>query len=599
MAPLDLRGNPYVGPRPYGWRERSRFFGRTRESKWVRDLWEGSRLLILHGPPGSGKSSLLAAGVLPIIDTSNVQLLPIGRISLGAGCVTPDDGIRNVHTYSLLSCWCRDKRPSELRDLTLADYFQALSVTTDAYGDQLTVLAPIDQFEELFTAYPGREADRDDFIDQLDLAMRMSPNLHVLIVLRDEHFADLLAYEDRLPRLELARRRLSPLTPDEARQAITGPLGSTGRFLAPGLVEVFISRLASRSVDDGLGSSLTIPATHIDPIRLQTACATYWTRLEEDLHQIEKVHLPPLSEPHAELQDWYLTAVATVARELDVSCPWLLTWIAGTFLGPHGRPRCAVEGPAATRGMPNAVPAALEREHVLVSERRLGARWYGLGHALLARPAGRAVTAGHGDHFSEWRHLAAAEDAWSQGAAPAAKYQCAQGLKAAAGLATRIDLHGMLGLMAEADEDGAAESHYVEALRLAEQTRDLLRVAGMELALGRLLRRGHQVSQALTRHRRAVELNSRDARALLELGASLLAADKRHEALDAYAAGLHLDPGSYDALVATAEILIDLGRDREAADMTRRAATAAPDPWSTARADGLRQTALQRISGRN
>ncbi|WP_340163131.1 tetratricopeptide repeat protein [Acrocarpospora corrugata] len=588
-----------MGPRPYSWADRTQFYGRKHENRRVRDLWEGSRFLVLHGPRGCGKSSLLAAGVMPALNDSNV-VLPIGRISLGAGGVTPNHGIGNVHTFSLLSCWSPEQRPVEIQDMTLVDYFRNLPSSLDEYGESRTVLAAIDQFEDLFTAYPGRSADRVEFMDQLSTVMQEWPTLHVLVTLRDEFYADFLAYEDKLPRLELARERLLPLSAYGAVQAITGPLGGTERFLAPGLVESFVADLSSQRFSDGLGDSVTISTDRVDPIRLQTACSTYWTSLNSDLHQIEAGHLPALSEPREELLAWYRAAVARVAGRLDLSAHLLLAWVSATFLAHDGRARCALEGPAATRGMAHHVPAALERENVLVAHHRLGSRWYGLAHALLAEPVRVALPGGCGDHPQTWRHLAAAEDAWSQGAAAAARYQCTIGLKAATEPMAVIDLHALLGLMADVDSDlPTARSHYAEALNVAKSTQDTARTVNLALAMGRLERKAKQAASAIAWHQQAVDLGPSDPRAFRELGASCYEAGDRREALEAYNASLVLDARSFEALEATTGLLIDLGCDREAVEQAARALSVAPDPVAAARIKELRLVAQRRISQGN
>src|SRR6266508_3176567 len=53
----------YVGLRPFDIGDRDRFFGRTSESRAVYEQWSTSRLTVLYGPAGVGKTSLIQAGV--------------------------------------------------------------------------------------------------------------------------------------------------------------------------------------------------------------------------------------------------------------------------------------------------------------------------------------------------------------------------------------------------------------------------------------------------------------------------------------------------------------------------------------------------------
>ena len=59
---------PYPGARPFSVTESDRFFGRAAEAVHLAELWRSNRLTIIHGPAGSGKTSFLQAGVLPLVE---------------------------------------------------------------------------------------------------------------------------------------------------------------------------------------------------------------------------------------------------------------------------------------------------------------------------------------------------------------------------------------------------------------------------------------------------------------------------------------------------------------------------------------------------
>src|SRR6266851_3413791 len=82
----DHRGraqaSPYVGGRPFRWADSDWFFGRDAESEALRSLWRESRLIVVHGIAGVGKTSLVQAGVLPLIaEAAGTDLLPFVRLS--------------------------------------------------------------------------------------------------------------------------------------------------------------------------------------------------------------------------------------------------------------------------------------------------------------------------------------------------------------------------------------------------------------------------------------------------------------------------------------------------------------------------------------
>ena len=63
MPEAALRGNPFVGPRPFHLGER--LFGRGKEVPDLYYLLNAERIVMLHSPSGAGKSSLVQAGLLP------------------------------------------------------------------------------------------------------------------------------------------------------------------------------------------------------------------------------------------------------------------------------------------------------------------------------------------------------------------------------------------------------------------------------------------------------------------------------------------------------------------------------------------------------
>ncbi|GAA3797060.1 hypothetical protein GCM10022226_15560 [Sphaerisporangium flaviroseum] len=587
---------PYVGPVPYGFHDATKFFGRARVAAEIHDLWEATQLVVLYGPRGSGKTSLLRAGVLPRVDLGDAHLLPVGRVARGAGGVTPDQGWGNVHVFSLLSHWFPDERPADLSGATLTAFLHDIPARYGSDGDPLTVLAAIDQFEELYTAYPSRWPERADFMEQLLSSLSDHPQLHVLLLLREEHLADLLADEARLVQFGQRRRRLPPLQQNEAFQAITGPLGRTQRFFAPGEALRLAHDLASISLPDGMGTEVQVTGQFVDPLRLQIVCSATWTGLARDLHQIEVPHIPPLSRLRDELAAWYRRMVAEVAAQLGMPVDTLFSWVASTFVEEARRTRTAWEGPATTRGMPNEVVRALRSRQVLTEERHLGGRWYGLGSDRFAEAALRAAPR-RDQALVRYRHLAAAEDAWVQGALAAARHRCRLGLQTPSEAGVHIDLLALLGHMCFVD--GAlteAAGHLEQALAHAHTIGDVQRIGGLSADLGRAFRQAGDMEGTLAVLHRAIALDIDDPRLLREFGGSLQATGRYEDALRAYGRSLQMEPASYDVRLAHADVLIDLGRYEEALDSSKLAADLADSPSSLVRARAVAKLAGERLS---
>ena len=150
------------------------FFGREREAEVIVSNLLASRLTVLYGPSGVGKSSVLRAAVARRLRE-----------------VAPDAEV------AVLAEWAAE--PS----LPWPD-------------DEAFLI--LDQFEEYFVYH-----DEEPLLEQL-LPLLERPRVHVLIALREDALARLDAFEIRVPNVFANRLRLDHLDALAARGAIVGPL---------------------------------------------------------------------------------------------------------------------------------------------------------------------------------------------------------------------------------------------------------------------------------------------------------------------------------------------------------------------------------------
>src|SRR5262245_2837069 len=68
LPPADPVTAPYVGLRPFEREERGVFFGRDRDARFLADKIFSARLTLLYSQSGLGKSSLLRALVIPLLE---------------------------------------------------------------------------------------------------------------------------------------------------------------------------------------------------------------------------------------------------------------------------------------------------------------------------------------------------------------------------------------------------------------------------------------------------------------------------------------------------------------------------------------------------
>ncbi|WP_171047991.1 NACHT and WD repeat domain-containing protein [Nocardia cyriacigeorgica] len=192
---------PYPGLKAYRSADHDRFFGRTRATAELAELVRaGSGVIVLIGASGAGKSSLLAAGLVPALTESG---------EWSAVTITPG-----------------------------TEPLNRLAAATDT-DDGPARLLIVDQFEELFTACAD-ERERESFLTELAAT---ADNASVVIALRADFYARCLDYPVLQDALEHRSHLLGPMRLDELATAIAGPAERAGLKLEPGLEELVITEL--------------------------------------------------------------------------------------------------------------------------------------------------------------------------------------------------------------------------------------------------------------------------------------------------------------------------------------------------------------------
>lgn len=215
-APKVPRTCPYPGLESFRPEDAARFHGRTELVAAVL-AGIGPQPLAVVGASGSGKSSLLQAGIVPVLRGRAVVCTP-GR-----------DPVATLHRH------------------------------LDALGAGERGVLVVDQFEELFApGVPG--PDRIAFLAALDAAPA-----DVVIGLRADFYAHALAHPLLARALQERQVVVGPMGVAELREAITAPAESAGVVIEDGLVELLIDDIEAR------GSAGALPL-------LSHALLTTWRR---------------------------------------------------------------------------------------------------------------------------------------------------------------------------------------------------------------------------------------------------------------------------------------------------------------------------------
>ncbi|KUM80012.1 hypothetical protein [Streptomyces curacoi] len=185
---------PYRGLARFEPADRHLFFGRDRMVEELHRLVCDHRFAVLFGASGSGKSSLLRAGLIPALREE------IARRSRPAVLRVLTPGARPAQTYGHLLAPAEDEPESWV---------------------------VVDQFEEAFTLCRDRE-ERARFIDLLLTARDPDSRLRVLVSVRADFYARCSEHRGLADALTGAGLLLGPMTADELRAAVTKPAQAAG-----------------------------------------------------------------------------------------------------------------------------------------------------------------------------------------------------------------------------------------------------------------------------------------------------------------------------------------------------------------------------------
>lgn len=226
--------NPYKGLRAFEEVDAADFFGReTLIVKLVSRL-ETEPFLAVVGPSGSGKSSVVRAGVIP---TLRNRAAPLFRNSFFLTMTPGADPIRELEV-SLLQI-ATDSENIHF-DRECLDSLKNIGQKIFEQTQSETVIF-IDQFEEVFTSVSS-EVERNYFLSNIVNAVQDSQShLHILITLRADFYDRPLLYPSFGELIRAHTEVALPLSPKELEYAIIGPAQRTNITLESVLLATIIA----------------------------------------------------------------------------------------------------------------------------------------------------------------------------------------------------------------------------------------------------------------------------------------------------------------------------------------------------------------------
>lgn len=214
---------PYPGMVPFQAEDARFFYGRENDIRHMLQHLRARRHLLVIGPSGSGKSSLIHAGLLPCLQQ---------------------------YTYFPQGFWLvRELRPGAEPNQALADAIggdpthptQMITALLAAHAPAQRLLLVIDQFEELFTQ--ASRAEQARFIVALQ-ALQPLKACALLLAMRADFYPDLMN-SDLWPMAAKQRWEIAPLRGAALRQAIMQPAVDVGVRVEVELLERLLADAAN------------------------------------------------------------------------------------------------------------------------------------------------------------------------------------------------------------------------------------------------------------------------------------------------------------------------------------------------------------------
>jgi len=264
-AGLRLPREPYPGLRPFLDFEAALLFGRQRQVREIIQRLAATQFVAVLGGSGSGKSSLIHAGVTPELRSYGIPgagdlWLPM-VCTPGTNASAADQAARRhspvtrlVRRFARLLKSRGSAEADERRLAEMAEVFRqegGFARLLEAYGNELDVppgpdpaearvLFVIDQFEEIFhptnkgaAGAPGAAPEAAVLVERLlDHFFRPHPRCYVVITMRSEHLNDCAAFLELPDAINKSSFLVRRLDVEELREAIVGPAQRFLRLMA-------------------------------------------------------------------------------------------------------------------------------------------------------------------------------------------------------------------------------------------------------------------------------------------------------------------------------------------------------------------------------
>lgn len=232
--------NPFKGLRAFQQADAREFFGRDElvERLLQRLAMDGDQrdFLAVVGPSGSGKSSVVKAGLMPRIQAGDLE----SQITWYTTEMVPGTHPFEELEAALLAI-ATEEIPNLLHQLEADERGLVRAIKRLLPDETAEFVLFIDQFEEVFTLVED-EDQRAHFLNSiLHAVVDKRSRIKIIVTLRADFYDRPLLYNDFGNLIRENNELVLPLSDQELREAITGPLRQSSMEMEPGLIEAIVA----------------------------------------------------------------------------------------------------------------------------------------------------------------------------------------------------------------------------------------------------------------------------------------------------------------------------------------------------------------------
>ncbi|MCE7862445.1 MAG: High-affnity carbon uptake protein Hat/HatR [Bacteroidetes bacterium CHB5] len=247
--------NPFPGLRPFKIEESHLFFGREGQSDEVLLKLSKSRFVGIIGPSGSGKSSFIYCGVLPILyggfltDASPNWEVVVTRPGAGPIDNLAESLLKTVKDYNTA-----DVEDKKIKRTIVSTLLRSSSlglveaIQQSRRKEDINYLILVDQFEELFrfkdSTDPNSVNESLAFINLLMEAVNYEDApIYVAITMRSDFIGECAQFPELTRKINDSHYLIPQMTRDQKRRAIEGPVAVGNAKITPRLTQQLLNDL--------------------------------------------------------------------------------------------------------------------------------------------------------------------------------------------------------------------------------------------------------------------------------------------------------------------------------------------------------------------